>query len=736
MSLEEKLKNLPNAPGVYLHKDADGRIIYIGKARVLKNRVRQYFQSGKGHDRKTRELVKRIADLEFIVTDTEVEALVLESNLIKRHKPRYNVLLKDDKQYPHLKLTINEAFPRLMITRRVQRDGALYFGPYLPASLARRTIDLVHRAFQLRSCDIEIDGGLPRPCLEYHIKRCLGPCVKDLCAPKEYMEAVADVKLFLEGKNKELSEQLEARMTQAAEDMRFELAAKFRDQRKTVVAIAEQQKMATVADRDVDIFGYYKEGTQLALQLFTMREGKVVGRREFFWEDLSADDFAPSDFLSEVLTQYYSTDYVPREVHVPVDFEDREILEQALTERKTQRVKILSPQRGAKRDLIDLVEKNAKLAFEGRFRVLKPDTEKILSELQRLLDLPSIPKRVESFDISHIQGADNVAAMVVFDNGMMNRAENRRYKIKTVEGANDTASMREVVARRYARAKQEGGQLPDLILIDGGKGQLNAAGDAMRELELEHIPMMGVVKPQGRHADVSHLIIRGREHDPVPFDGHLPALRFIQKIRDETHKAAISYHRKRREIRDFTSELTAIPGVGEKRKTRLLRNFGSITRIAKASLAELSPFVGKETAQAIVSHFKNQRAAAGVIDEDVKAHDSTSASPTSNETFIEAQPHNRNAPPSTANNETSELDLLGDVHDVIEDAGDAGEPLIIETSLVDPEGDAEDLQPVRSVAHNTKQPFERRKRKANGRALGKRSTNPFGVAKEKMNEEG
>ena len=281
MSLEEKLKNLPGAPGVYLHKDADGRIIYIGKAKSLKNRVRSYFQSGKGHDRKTRELVKRIADLEFIVTDTEVEALVLESNLIKRHKPRYNVLLKDDKQYPHLKLTMNEAFPRLMITRRVQRDGALYFGPYLPASLARKTIDLVHRAFQLRSCDIDIDGGLPRPCLEYHIKRCLGPCVRDLCAPKEYMEAANDVKLFLEGKNKELSEQLEARMMQAAEDMRFELAAKYRDQRKTVVAIAEQQKMATVSDRDVDIFGYYKDGAQLALQLFTCAKARS-------WADVSS----------------------------------------------------------------------------------------------------------------------------------------------------------------------------------------------------------------------------------------------------------------------------------------------------------------------------------------------------------------------------------------------------------------------------------------------------------------
>jgi excinuclease ABC subunit C len=624
VTLEEKLRNLPTAPGVYLHKDEAGKIIYVGKAKNLRNRVRSYFQSGRGHDHKTRELVKRIRDLEFIVTDTEVEALVLESNLIKQHKPRYNVLLKDDKQYPHLKLTINEPFPRVMITRKIQRDGALYFGPFLPASLARRTIDLINRTFQLRTCDIEIDGRLPRPCLEYHIKRCLGPCVKGLCTPAEYAEAVRDVRLLLEGKNKELADTLEGRMMQASEEMRFEIAAKYRDLRKTVLAIAEQQKMATSPERDVDIFGYYQEGQRLALQLFTMREGKIVGRREFFWEDLPEDNFDPSVFLSEVLAQYYNSDYVPLEIHVPVDFEDREVLEKALTERRGRRVRIFYPQRGAKRDLIDLVEKNAKIAFEQRFRVLKPDMERVLEELQEVLELPRFPARIESFDISHIQGAENVGGMVVCENGKMNRAEYRKFKIKTVEGANDTASMNEVVFRRYRRLLDEGKPLPDLVMIDGGKGQLNAAATAMRELGLEAIPMIGVVKPR-RHNEVSHLLVKGREHEPVFLDSHSPVLRLIQMIRDETHRTAVQYHRKRRELRDFTSELTAIPGVGEKRKTRLLRNLGSIQRVASASVAELSPFVGRKTAEDIFEHFQRQRALAGQSNDDAVTQDSDSA---------------------------------------------------------------------------------------------------------------
>ena len=614
MTLDEKLKEIPRAPGVYLHKDAAGKILYIGKAKNLRNRVRSYFQAGRTADFsygiKTGELVKQIADVEIIVTDNEVEAFILEATLVKQHQPYFNYKLKDDKSYPHLKLTINEPFPKCVITRRIQNDGALYFGPFLPASMARRTIDLINRTFQLRTCDIEIDGKAPRPCLEYHIKRCLGPCVKGLCTPEEYQEAVRDVRMLLEGRNTELAAQLAERMLQASEDMRYELAAKYRDLRKTVIKLSEQQKMATTVESDVDIFGYYRECKRLALQLFTMREGDIVGRREFFWEDLPEEDFNPAEFLSEVLAQYYSSDYVPREIHVAIEFDDRELLEKALTERRGRRVHILAPQRGEKRDMIDLVEKNAKLAFEQRFRVLKPDMKRVLEEMQETLELPRFPARIESFDVSHIQGAENVAGMVVCENGKMNRNEYRKFKIRNVEGANDFASMNETVLRRYRRVRDEEKALPDLIMIDGGKPQLSAAAEAMRELDLEAIPMIGVVKPPLRHNEVAYLLVKGREDEPIYLDSHSPILRLIQMIRDETHRYAVTYHRKRRELRDFTSELTAIPGVGEKRKTRLLRNLGSIQRIAQASVSELAPFVGQKTASDIVEHFARQRALA------------------------------------------------------------------------------------------------------------------------------
>ena len=606
MTLEEKLKTLPNSPGVYIHKNEAGKIIYIGKAKNLKNRVRSYFQNSKNHDRKTRELVRRITDFEYIVVDNEVEALVLESNLIKKHKPRFNVLLKDDKQYPHLKMT-HEEFPKVVITRKILRDGASYYGPFLPASLARKTLDLINRAFQMRTCDIEIDGKLPRPCLEYHLKRCLAPCVKGLCTKEEYQEAARDVKLLLEGKNKELAGQLEERMWTFAENQNYELAAKYRDLHKTVLALGEQQKMAMTADLDVDIFGFYREKQLLALQLFTMREGRIVGRREFFWEDLDAENFDVSEFLGEVLAQYYSTDYVPLEIHVPADFADREVLEKALTERRGRRVKILDPKRGQKAEMIHLVENNAKIAFEQRFRVLKPDTEKVLGDLQEILELPHLPVRIESFDISNIAGADNVAGIVVFENGKPNRAEYRRFIIKTVEGADDFASMNEAVFRRYKRSLAEEKPLPDLIFIDGGKGQINAAAAAMQSLDLEMIPIVGLVKPPRKHSEISHLLRYGHEEKPVYFEMGVPVFRLVQQIRDETHKTAIEFHRKRRETRDFTSELTAIEGVGDKRKMKLLRNFGSIERIAKASIEELSPFVGLKTAKLVFDHFERQR---------------------------------------------------------------------------------------------------------------------------------
>lgn len=605
-NLEAKLKTLPTNAGVYLHKNADGKIIYVGKAKNLKNRVRSYFQSSKNHDAKTRELVKRIVDFEFIVVDNEVEALVLESNLIKHHKPRYNIMLKDDKQYPHLKIT-KEAFPKVVITRKLLKDGAYYYGPFLPAGLAIKTLDLINRTFQLRTCDIEIDGKLPRPCLEYHLKRCLAPCVKDLCKPAEYSQATQDVKLLLDGKNKELADELEQRMWKFANEEKYELAAKYRDLRQTVLSLGEQQKMLTSPDKDVDIFGFYREKQRLALQLFTMREGKIVGRREFFWEDLDAENFDVSEFLGEVLSQYYSTDYVPLEIHVPEDFEDRQTLEKVLTERRGRRVHIYDPKRGKKREMISLVETNAKIAFERRFRVLKPDTEKLLEELQGILELPHFPEKIESFDISNISGAENVAGLVVFENGVPNRAEYRRLKIKTVIGQDDFASMREAVFRTYRRRLEEQKTLPNLIFIDGGKGQISAAASALQELDLAMIPIVGLVKPPKHHNQISHLLRFGQEDRPIKFEAGLPVFRFVQQIRDETHKTAIEYHRKRREMRDFTSELTAIPNIGEKRKMQLLRNFGSIVKIANASIEELKMIVGEKAAKEVFEHFERQR---------------------------------------------------------------------------------------------------------------------------------
>lgn len=608
MTLDEKLDNLPTQPGVYIHKNIKGQIIYVGKAKSLRNRVRQYFQNSRAMDAKTQELVARIADIEYIVTDTEIEALVLESNLIKQHKPRYNVMLKDDKSYPHLKLTVQEEFPRIFKTRQVEKDGSVYFGPYLPASLADKTVKLVNREFQLRTCSdevFEIYKRAKRPCMEFQIKRCAGPCQKDLCKPDSYRESVNDVQLLLEGKDKELAANLEERMLHASEEMRFEQAAKYRDLLRTVRALGENQKMMAMPDLDIDIFGYHRDGNQLALQLFTMREGKIIGRREFYWEDIPLEGFNPSEFLGEVLEQYYTIgNYIPLEIHVPVDWEDRELLEEALTEKRGRRVRILDPQRGHKREMIDLVEKNAKIGFDQRFRVIKPDWAKVLVELQELLGLPTVPNRIESFDISNIQGSENVAGMVVCENGEMKKSDYRKFIIKTVEGADDFASMREAVSRRYSRLLKEIKQLPDLVFIDGGKGQLSAAAAAMHELGLADVPMVGIVKPRGKHEDISHLLVKGREGEPVFLEKTSPVMRLVRIIRDETHRYAVSFHRQRRAMRDFQSELTSIPGVGEKLKDRLLRNFGSLKRVSQASIEELKPFVGQQQAERIVEHFR------------------------------------------------------------------------------------------------------------------------------------
>ena len=516
--LEKKLENLPASPGVYIYKNDRGKVIYVGKARSLRSRVRSYFQESRPLDPKTERLVSEIAGLEYILTDNEVEALILESTLVKQHQPRYNVHLKDDKSFPYLKLTVNEPYPRIFITRRIKKDGALYFGPFLPASYARRTIKLVNKYFKLRTCNLEIDGTLPRPCLDYQMKRCLGPCVSGLCSKAEYDRAVEDVKLLLSGKTDQLIRELELRMAEAAERLNYEAAAIYRDWITMVQDMSERQKMIVAGQDDTDLFGYFQDQSRLALAVFAMRGGRVVGRREFYWEDLLS--FDPGEFFSSALKQYYLQDtFTPKEIYIPVDIEEADVLEAWLTERRGSRVYIRSPKRGSKAGLLDLVMRNAQMCFDMRFRVLKPRGEQVLKPLQEILCLSSLPRRIETFDISHIQGSDTVASMVVCENGDMKKSDYRKFIVESVKGPDDFASMREVVHRHYENVLEEDeGKLPDLILIDGGKGQLAAAVAALEDLGLESQPVAAIAKKE------EVLFVKGREDLPIRLPMESPVL--------------------------------------------------------------------------------------------------------------------------------------------------------------------------------------------------------------------
>ncbi|GBC78104.1 UvrABC system protein C [bacterium HR08] len=598
MTLAEKIRRLPEAPGCYLYRDSTGAIIYIGKAKNLRHRVRQYFHASRWRDVKTAELVAQIADLEYIVTDTEIEALILESHLIKQHQPRFNALLKDDKHYPHLKLTINEPFPRVLKVRRIERDGALYFGPYLPASLADQLLDLIQREFRLRPCSDEVFHTYRRkgrPCLQYQIKRCLGPCVEGLFGREPYWEAVRDVRMFLEGKNRDLAQSLRERMERAAEELRFEAAARYRDLLRVVERLSEEQKMALTTEVDADIFGLHTDGRRLALYLFTMRAGKIIGKRDFYWEALPPGDLG--GFLAQVLVQYYAAgEYVPAEIVLPVPIEDRPLIEQWLSQKKGRRVRVYEPKRGMKRELVALAAQNAKLAFEEHFRVLRPEAPDVLQDVARALNLPRLPERIEAFDVSHLRGTEMVASLVVCEGGTMRKSEYRQYLVRTAREGDDYAALREVVHRRYARLLREARPLPDLVLIDGGRGQLRAAVEALEALNLGELPVAAIAKRE------EILYVKGWA-DPLILDRHSPALHLIQMIRDEAHRFAVTFHRRRRRQRDFASELLAIPGIGEKRKELLLRNFGSVSRIRRATIEELRPFVGERLARRIVEHF-------------------------------------------------------------------------------------------------------------------------------------
>jgi excinuclease ABC subunit C len=651
MDLTEKIRTIPLRPGVYLYKNAEGEVIYVGKAKNLRARVRSYFQEGVGEaNAKTGSLLREAVDVDYIVVDNNKEALALENNLIKQKKPRFNILLRDDKTYPYIKLTLGERYPRVYVTRRLRKDGSNYYGPYFPGNLAYRIVDLIHRSFLVPSCKVDLTRYHLRPCLQYYIKRCLGPCVQDLTTPQAYLEAVHDVQLLLEGRQTDLAKSLRARMDEAAAQQEYERAARYRDMLSTVAQLQEKQRMAAAEGDDQDVFGYHYENDMLAVNVFHLRGGKILDRREFFWEELpetaipepgqthvaqppAVSDlnsgpqapspahveaqektlssaaggghgpqtslFHPGPFFSALMKQLYiDQQYVPRDILAPVDFEDRTELEELLSEKRGSKVEILVPQRGEKRSLIDLAAQNAKQSFDQRFRVMKPQAKAVQEALQDALGLPDVPKRIECFDISHIQGAETVASMVVWEDGKMNKSEYRKFIVRTVTGVDDFASMREVVARRYKRLRDEDKTFPSLVLIDGGLGQLHAAAQALDELGITNQPLAAIAKKE------EIIYVLGQEDDPVVLERHSPVLHLVQMVRDESHRFAVTFHRKRRQMRDRQSELLEIPGVGERTRQRLLQHFGSVRAVQQADAAALGAVLTKSQTEAVLRHFQ------------------------------------------------------------------------------------------------------------------------------------
>jgi excinuclease ABC subunit C len=683
MDLYEKIRALPTQPGVYLYKNAEGEVIYVGKAKNLRSRVRSYLLEAAQANAKTGSLMREAVDLDYILVANEQEALALENNLIKQRHPRFNILLRDDKTYPYVKLTLADRFPKVFVTRRLRKDGAAYYGPYFPGNLAYRIVELIHRSFLIPSCKVDLSRYHPRACLQYYIHRCLGPCVESLTTPALYADAVKDAQLFLEGRAAELERTLTVRMAAAAEAEQFEAAARLRDQISTIHQLQEKQRVATAEQGDdADVFGYHFEDGSLAVNLFHVRAGKIVDRREFFWEDLPelleatiSEPDVPTDMgapgpdsgtwdstppdapfhagpvFSALLKQLYiDQHYVPRSILVPVDFDDRETLAALLTQRTGHRIEIAVPQRGEKRSLVDLAGQNAKQSYTQRFRVLEPSRKAIQEALAEALMLPELPRRIECFDISHIQGAETVASLVVWEDGKMNKQAYRKFKVMTVLGVDDFASMREVVYRRYKRLLGENHEtdvlkghdfsradedpkipgvpgpdsgtwestdahngtgalapaerpskepktLPSLILIDGGLGQLHAAAEALESLGITSQPLASIAKRE------EVIYLHGNEQEPIVLDRHSPVLHLVQLIRDESHRFAVGYHRQRRAMRDRDSELLAIPGVGPRTRQRLLTHFGSLRDIQQATAESLAAVVPRKTAETIWRHF-------------------------------------------------------------------------------------------------------------------------------------
>jgi excinuclease ABC subunit C len=610
MDLRQRAASLPESPGVYLFKDTAGAVLYVGKAGSLRHRVRSYFLESRWADAKTGSLVRQVADLETIVVDNESEALALEHNLIKQHRPKFNVILRDDKTYPYIRFTAFEKYPRVYVTRRLKRDGSIYFGPYFPDSLAHRLVHFIHKRFLIPSCTVDLGRRHPRPCLQYYIKRCLGPCVAGLTTDERYAEAARDTRLLLAGRRLDLIKSLEQRMEAAASEERYEQAAGYRDLLRTLHEIEERQKMASAEGDDADVLAYYAEPPQVAANVFHLRGGRVVDRREFYWEDL--EEFDPREFVPSLLKQLYlEAQYLPRAIHVPLDFEDREVLEGALSARAGRRLEIRTPQRGQKREFLELVEKNARHSFEQRFRVLKPSWKDIAEALRTALNLPEMPRRIEGFDVSHIQGADTVASLVVWADGQMKRSEYRKFIIRGRGNAgglaalnDDFASMKEAVGRRYGRLHREQKPLPSLILIDGGVGQLHAAAEALENLQIINQPMASIAKTE------EIIYVHGQEHEPILLDRHSPILHLVQRIRDETHRFAVTFHRQRRARKRIGSILTEVPGVGPRTAARLLQRFGSVARLRDASLEEVSRLVPRSQAERILSFLQEGLASA------------------------------------------------------------------------------------------------------------------------------
>ena len=599
--LREQIARLPEQPGVYLYYNSKGETIYVGKARALRDRTRSYigaYGMSPRHDALLDEAVR----LEVIVTDSVVEALALENNLIKQRSPKYNILLRDDKNYPYLQLTTTEHFPRVLIARSAERDGNVYAGPFLPAKFARRTMGLTHKIFGIRSCNEVITGFRSRPCLEHDIGRCLAPCVVTVCTEERYAMAVADTKLFLEGRNEELAGQLKARMLEASAQERFEEAAQLRDAMRTVQTLLERhQKMASAELGDRDVFGVKLGARGAVVQIFLVRGGRVIERIEFVWEAQAAGA-SDAAVIEAAIQQFYADQDPPPEIHVPVLPGEQLLLEEWLGQKAERRVRIVTPQRGDKKSMIELAQRNAALTYRTRFDTEATANYDALEVLQKVLRLPKLPRRIDCFDISTIQGSETVASMVVCEDGRMKKGEYRKFKVKNEKlktedrFLDDFAAMEQVVRRRYAKVLENGGPFPDLIVIDGGKGQLNAAYAALESVGLSNLVAVGLAKKE-------ELVFTRDSEEPLALDPHGAALRLLQRIRDEAHRFAVTFHRQSRHKRDLQSELDLVPGIGLRRRKTLLTAFGSLAGVRRATREELARVVGGKAADAVIAHF-------------------------------------------------------------------------------------------------------------------------------------